>query len=140
MIIGNIQVAFLTGLSILNIILFDLIPIKSQQAGSLMIIKVICLYAVFAFITTLIREIIKDIEDLKGDENINAKTIPIIYGIATAKWIAIILTFITITGLLFFQYFQYSITYSQFEQDLAIWSGGNIAFFYSTFSFNKHLN
>ena len=73
---GNFQVAFLTALSIINLILFDLVPIGiNNENGSLMISKIIIFYAGFSFITTLIREIVKDIEDLEGDQKINALTI-----------------------------------------------------------------
>jgi len=37
-------------------------------------------YVFFAFLTTLIREIIKDIEDVDGDINIKATTLPIVIG------------------------------------------------------------
>jgi 4-hydroxybenzoate polyprenyltransferase len=40
------------------------------------------IYAIFSFEITLIREIIKDMEDLKGDEKHGCKTLPIIWGIA----------------------------------------------------------
>jgi 4-hydroxybenzoate polyprenyltransferase len=46
------------------------------------------LYAAFAFLTTLIREIIKDIEDVNGDLKINAKTLPIILGRKRASKVA----------------------------------------------------
>ena len=37
-------------------------------------------YAIFAFIINLIREIVKDIEDVNGDYNQGMKTLPIILG------------------------------------------------------------
>ena len=39
----------------------------------------------FAFIISLIREVIKDIEDVEGDEKYNCKTMPIIWGIPVSK-------------------------------------------------------
>ena len=73
--LGNLQVSFLTALSIFNVALFDMIPngIKKTN-GELMVFKIILCYTVFAFITTFIREIIKDLEDMEGDKKINAKT------------------------------------------------------------------
>jgi 4-hydroxybenzoate polyprenyltransferase len=53
-------------------------------------------FALFAFITTLTREIIKDIEDFEGDKAYGGNTVPVVTGILTARIIAIILTSVTI--------------------------------------------
>lgn len=72
--IGNFVVALLTALVIAEIALvYD--PSN----------RLIYMYAVFAFFINLIREIIKDMEDMKGDEAHGAKTIPILYGIHKPK-------------------------------------------------------
>ena len=42
-------------------------------------------YAVFAFISTLFREIIKDIEDVQGDKAGNCRTLPIVIGVDSSK-------------------------------------------------------
>lgn len=39
------------------------------------------LYGLFAFVTTFIRELVKDIQDIEGDKKTGAKTLPIKYGI-----------------------------------------------------------
>ena len=52
-------------------------------------------YLVFAFISTLYREIIKDLEDRAGDGARGCRTLPVVYGLITARRIAFI------TGLLF---------------------------------------
>lgn len=44
---------------------------------------------VFAFFLILSREVVKDIEDIEGDKTQFAETVPIIWGINTAKWISI---------------------------------------------------
>lgn len=72
--IGNFTVAVLTGLSI---VVVDLL----YHANDPMIF----VYALFAFSITLIREIIKDIEDLKGDNTFGCETLPIIWGIRRTK-------------------------------------------------------
>lgn len=48
----------------------------------------------FAFITTLIREIIKDCEDIRGDAAIGAKTLPIVFGHPTSRIIILLLVLI----------------------------------------------
>jgi 4-hydroxybenzoate polyprenyltransferase len=72
--VGNFAVAALTGFSILVI---DLL----YRADN----PLIYIYASFAFFMTLIREIIKDIEDLKGDNSFGCKTLPILIGIRKTK-------------------------------------------------------
>ncbi|BDS10332.1 geranylgeranylglycerol-phosphate geranylgeranyltransferase [Aureispira anguillae] len=42
-------------------------------------------YAAFAFLSTLARELVKDIEDVEGDQKMNCQTLPIQYGLATAQ-------------------------------------------------------
>ncbi len=46
------------------------------------------IYAVLAFISTLFREIIKDIEDAEGDKAGNCRTLPIVLGLKKSKWVA----------------------------------------------------
>ena len=43
---------------------------------------------IFAFLLVLAREIIKDIEDLEGDESFNAQTLPIVLGVEPASRIS----------------------------------------------------
>jgi 4-hydroxybenzoate polyprenyltransferase len=45
---------------------------------------VLC-YAIFAAFITLIREIIKDMEDIKGDEKFGCRTLPIVIGTLKTK-------------------------------------------------------
>ena len=60
-------------------------------------------FAVFAFITTFIREIIKDIEDIEGDSAHGSKSFPAVFGTAKAKNIALSLTgILLILAALFF--------------------------------------
>lgn len=72
--VGNLSVAFLTGLSLILVDLY-------YHSGNYMIY----IYASFAFFMTLVREIIKDMEDLKGDNSFGCKTLPIIWGIRKTK-------------------------------------------------------
>lgn len=82
--IGNVTVAFLTGLAVMVVDLFY------RTNNSLVII-----YALFAFFITLVREVIKDMEDLKGDNSFGCKTLPIIWGIRKTKFLlyVILVTF-----------------------------------------------
>ena len=86
--IGNFSVALLTGLSLAVVALY-------YQEHELLIYT----YAIFAFALTLVREIIKDMEDLKGDATFGCKTLPILFGIARTKILEYILLLLLI-GLL----------------------------------------
>lgn len=62
------------------------------------IIRVTFLYAGFAFIISLIREAIKDIEDIEGDRKYGCETMPIMWGVNASKiYVAIWLTIIILT-------------------------------------------
>jgi len=131
---GNLQVSLLTALSIFNVALFDLIPNGvNKNNGEMMIFKIILFYTAFAFITTFIREIIKDLEDLEGDKKIQAKTLAITYGIKKTKWVSLIFTLFTFLGVAYFQYFRYSIANSEFEYDISIWGVNKISIVYTVF-------
>ncbi len=52
------------------------------------VIQLLGFYAAFAFISTMFREIIKDIEDIHGDAALNARTAPIAWGESIAKILA----------------------------------------------------
>jgi len=131
---GNLQVSLLTALSIFNVALFDIIPNGiNKNNGEMMIFKIILFYAAFAFITTFIREMIKDLEDMEGDKEIQAKTLAITYGIEKTKWISLIFTIFTFLGIAYFQYFQYSIASSEFEYEISIWGVNKIAIIYAIF-------
>ena len=131
---GNLQVSLLTALSIFNVALFDLISNGiNKNNGEMMIFKIILFYAGFAFITTFIREIIKDLEDMEGDKKIQAKTLAITYGIEKTKLISLIFTTFTFLGIAYFQYFQYSIASSEFEYEISIWGVNKIAITYTIF-------
>src|SRR5688500_12898531 len=94
--IGNFVVALLTGIAIW---LVD----SLYKTGHMLIIT----YASFAFFMTLIREIIKDMEDLKGDHTFGCKTLPIVWGMRRTKYaIYAILAVFLIMLMLFNVYFE----------------------------------
>jgi 4-hydroxybenzoate polyprenyltransferase len=72
--IGNFIVSLLTGLSLLILAVYY--PYNRALVG---------LYALFAFGISLIREIIKDMEDVRGDASHGCRTLPIIWGIPRTK-------------------------------------------------------
>ncbi len=61
------------------------------------VIVIFIAYMVFSFLVNMVREIVKDIEDIEGDKMAGHLTFPIKYGVQKAKNIAILLTGITIS-------------------------------------------
>jgi len=53
------------------------------------VVKLFIFYLLFAFFSTMFREIIKDIEDEDGDRKNDCRTLPIVFGKTTAKWVGI---------------------------------------------------
>lgn len=60
-------------------------------------------YLLFAFLSTWLREVIKDIEDVDGDAKNKCETAVVKFGINTGKWMAIILGILLIICLLIWE-------------------------------------
>lgn len=58
-------------------------------------LRFVLIYTAFAFLMTLIREIVKDMQDVKGDGRSHCRTIPIVWGMTVAQIIVIVLSFVT---------------------------------------------
>lgn len=93
LLIGNIVIALLTAWSILFIFFSKVTvgdAIDPGSASQPKFFRFAILYAGFAFVSTLIREAIKDMEDMKGDAKYGCRTMPIVWGInATKVYIAV---------------------------------------------------
>jgi len=97
LLIGNILISLLTAWVIL-VLTFSEYRFHILAPGTYWkrIIKLSLIYAGFAFIISLIREVIKDMEDMPGDAKYGCKTMPIVWGIQvskvfTAVWIVVII-------------------------------------------------
>lgn len=101
--IGNIFIALLSAWVIL-IITFCEVE-NNSISNKATFYKLSLLYAGFAFIISLIREMIKDMEDVKGDEQFGCKTIPIVLGLYATKIIVLVLVIIMIAILLIVPYY-----------------------------------
>lgn len=111
--IGNIIVAVLTALVPLLVIFYEWPALYKYYALNATVEPKMTIlfywvggFALFAFVTTLAREIIKDIEDFEGDMAYGRNTLPVITGIPASKIIAVSLVAITI-ALLFLVWFFY---------------------------------
>lgn len=93
LLIGNIAISLLTAWTILLIFFSKLSVLDAFGAnhpGQSKFFRFAFLYAGFAFILSLIREAIKDIEDMPGDARYDCRTMPIVWGVnATKVYIAV---------------------------------------------------
>lgn len=104
LLLGNIVVAMLLSFSVLIIGLFDLYPAIDVENQLLMgnLFSILLDYALFAFMVNFIREIVKDVEDLKGDSAQGMKTLAIILGAAKTSKLISALGLIPIVSLLMY--------------------------------------
>jgi 4-hydroxybenzoate polyprenyltransferase len=125
--IGNIVVAVLTGMVPMLVVFYEwpaLYRYYSINAVSLpdfdFIVYWIGGFGIFAFLTNLTREIIKDIEDFEGDLAYGRNTIPVVIGILSAKIVSLSLVVITIILLYLTWHFFVSDTISLIYLSLTI--------------------
>lgn len=85
--IGNLIVAFLTTAPMLLLTIIEV-----EDFGRAAQYPILILFLFFSFWTSLIRELLKDCEDVQGDLSAQAKTLPIVSGVSNAK--SILVTFI----------------------------------------------
>ena len=90
---GNIIISLLTAWTIL-IVFFSKVSLADAfgvgEASQYKFFRLAILYAGFAFIISLIREAIKDMEDMEGDAKYGCKTMPIVWGLnATKVYVAV---------------------------------------------------
>lgn len=84
--LGNIIISILSALVVFIVVLPE--PFAKEHQGVMLIAGVFMFYS---FFITLIREIIKDIEDIDGDHRMGCNTLVHKIGVKTSKWIATIL-------------------------------------------------
>jgi 4-hydroxybenzoate polyprenyltransferase len=88
LLIGNIVISLLTAWTILIIFFSKVSAENAFEPGNHAqpkFFRIAFLYAGFAFVCSLIREAIKDIEDIRGDEKYGSRSMPIAWGINASK-------------------------------------------------------
>ncbi len=105
--IGNLVVSLLAGTVPLLVILFEY-PLLTRLHANIVsdnpelfkpIIIWVGLFSLFAFLTNLIRELVKDGQDIEGDEEAGSKTVAILIGLAQLKWLVFGLAAFTLGSL-----------------------------------------
>lgn len=104
---GNILISLLTAWVILILTTSEAFYLYFTQTDPAVleahskIIRIGNLYAGFAFVSSLIREAIKDMEDREGDARYGCRTMPIVWGLNTAKvyvavWLVVLIAILVI--------------------------------------------
>lgn len=111
--IGNFIVALLTAISVIIVMLFEPSLYNLARPGDYYIAGLCTKYIMgisfFAFALTVVREIVKDIQDIEGDRKYNAKTLPVKYGARRTVLIAELFLLVTIGGLLYLNFTVFNI-------------------------------
>ncbi len=128
--IGNVIVAFLTGLIPMLIAIYDVPPLLDKYKTDILMYGIdfnvitywMAGYAIFAFGFTLIREIVKDLQDLEGDISVGANTLPAVLGQTATKIVVIILDLLMMAFLtyLFTKHLSYFLSLAYFAVFLAL--------------------
>jgi len=112
LLIGNIAIALLTAWTIL-LIFFSKVSVSDAfgavHPGQPKFFRFAFLYAGFAFIISLIREAVKDIEDMPGDARYGCRTMPIVWGANATKvyiavWMIILISMLVVVQVYVLQF------------------------------------
>jgi len=105
---GNLIVSFLSAFVIIIVWIYEILALGKNQisiASQWEVMKLLVLgYSIFAFLVSLAREIIKDIQDVEGDRTFGCRTIPVVVGITNSKLIVVGITILTMLILAYGQY------------------------------------
>ena len=104
LIVGNIVVAFASALVPLLVAIANADYLRYLYGQALQYTPItgqlyvwLGAFSLFAFLVTWVREMVKDIQDIQGDREMECRTMPIVWGIQTTKVIATILLIIVAT-------------------------------------------
>ena len=105
LLIGNIIVSALVAFALITVILFDIYPmLNANIAGYQIPLRIVLVYAAFAFYFNLLREIVKDIEDVNGDKKGERNTLAIALGRERTRNITFILGVFALVAILWITY------------------------------------
>ena len=116
--IGNIVISFLVALAAILLIIFDILPAIDNDNLDLQVTSagILLQYAGFAFVINLIREIVKDLQDVNGDKNGGRLTLPIAIGRKRTVKVVFTLGALSVVGIM---YYMYQVLYS--HQAIAVY-------------------
>jgi 4-hydroxybenzoate polyprenyltransferase len=111
---GNLFISGLSAMVILIVWLFELYALRADILTYTDVMKqipvvsiIVAAYGLFAFFTSMIREIAKDMEDLEGDRSADYRSLPVAVGIKKSKLLVnglILLSVLLLAGAMYFLY------------------------------------
>jgi len=111
---GNILISLFTAMSIFIVWLYHLVVLKNDPIMMVdarrvtpFINQLVIAFTSFAFLISLIRELIKDVEDRKGDGQKNYKTFAVVYGVKKSKRLVCFFSIIMLISVLYSVYYTY---------------------------------
>ncbi|OAD92599.1 prenyltransferase [Aequorivita soesokkakensis] len=106
LLIGNVLISVLVAMSLVIVALFDLLPAitPENQASQSAVFKIVLHYSLFAFFINLIREIVKDLQDINGDKKGGMNTLAIALGRKRTITIVFLLAVFMVVAVVFYMY------------------------------------
>jgi len=105
-VLGNIIISAMVAMTLIMVCLFDLLPAitPENQSTQSTFFSIVMDYALFAFIISLIRELVKDVQDVDGDKNGGITTLPIAIGRKRTIYIIFTLAILLLFGIVYYMY------------------------------------
>lgn len=135
---GNIIISLFTAFSIFIVWLYHLVVLRmdpvlmiDSQKVTPFIHQMVLFYTAFAFIISMIRELVKDVEDQKGDAQFNMKTFVVKFGIPKTKILIAGLVILMILMLALASYLSYLYHWTQLTIYLLVAVGIPLIYFLS---------
>lgn len=107
--LGNLVISLCSFLSVFSIGYLSAISLENKYGALIYNTSILgevyswcAAFGLFAFLFTFIREVVKDVEDIEGDREMECHSLPIVLGINTTK---IVLTVVTLVSALIVGYF-----------------------------------
>ena len=117
--VGNVVVAILSALSFGLVWLFEFFALSNHaqlftevQANFRLVNRLVLIYMGFAFLVSLLREVVKDIEDFAGDDRFGCRTFPVVYGKTKARRLALIIAIAGLLAAFWFQYYFFTASFN----------------------------
>ncbi len=122
--IGNVIIALLCALVPLTLVMIEnrfMFLVDGERFLAAGISKaawvIVAVFAGFAFMVTLIREIIKDVQDEEGDRELECNTLPIVWG---RKWTKVVVSLLLVSTIVALA-FVYQVMLSGYDDKLSFY-------------------
>lgn len=104
--VGNIVVSIMVAMIIVMIGIFELLPAitPENRLTQRTLFSILVDYGIFAFLVNLLREMVKDLEDIKGDYNAGLHTLPVVIGRIRTNKIIFVVAILPVAGVVYYIY------------------------------------